>query len=228
MWNIIVRNLRKPFRWLIGAEEYWAGVMNRNENEIIELVKNGDEDAFAMLMNTYKAITYMYIDRYSLLYPNLLDRKELYQLSLMSLYNSASSYDPGMENAFSTYYAVLLEHDILMHLRMLATDKHRSNLNTISLDGVIAETDGVYLVDTLVNKNEKFSPEKYVDNDALYQQITTCLSNFSSKEADVFRMWMRGYSYSEISKKHQISEKSVEYTIRKIRVQMRNSLKEWY
>ena len=202
--------------------------MNRNENEIIELVKNGDEDAFAMLMNTYKAITYMYIDRYSLLYPNLLDRKELYQLSLMSLYNSASSYDPGMENAFSTYYAVLLELDILMHLRMLATDKHRSNLNTISLDGVIAETDGVYLVDTLVNKNEKFSPEKYVDNDALYQQITTCLSNFSSKEADVFRMWMRGYSYSEISKKHQISEKSVEYTIRKIRVQMRNSLKEWY
>ena len=228
MWNIIVRNLRKPFRWLIGAEEYWAGVMNRNENEIIELVKNGDEDAFAMLMNTYKAITYMYIDRYSLLYPNLLDRKELYQLSLMSLYNSALSYDPSMENAFSTYYAVLLEHDILMHLRMLATDKHRSNLNTISLDGVIAETDGVYLVDTLVNKNEKFSPEKYVDNDALYQQITTCLSNFSPKEADVFRMWMRGYSYSEISKKHQISEKSVEYTIRKIRVQMRNSLKEWY
>lgn len=228
MWNIIVRNLRKPFRWLIGAEEYWAGVMNRNENEIIELVKNGDEDAFAMLMNTYKAITYMYIDRYSLLYPNLLDRKELYQLSLMSLYNSASSYDPSMENAFSTYYAVLLEHDILMHLRMLATDKHRSNLNTVSLDGVIAETDGVYLVDTLVNKNEKFSPEKYVDNDALYQQITTCLSNFSPKEADVFRMWMRGYSYSEISKKHQISEKSVEYTIRKIRVQMRNSLKEWY
>ena len=196
-------------------------------NELVEDVLKGDEIAFAKLVELYKGVAYLYIDRYCLLYPDLMNRKDLYQLSLHSLYKSVVSYDRTLQTLFTTYYSVLLERDILMYLRSVRTQKNKSNVFAISLDNEINETNGVYLVETLENTNDAFEPEKYANNAIFYECIETHLKRYPVDERDIFKMWMQGFSYSEISERYKISHKQVEYIIHKIKVYLRTVLKDW-
>lgn len=191
-------------------------------------VKAGDEESFAQLVKEFEKVSQIYVDRYCLLFPKYLERKELYQLALLSLYKSALSYDPAMKVSFSTYFSVLLERDVLMHIRSINRDKNKSNLYAISLDSVIDETDGIYLVDAMRSEYDAFDPEKSTDTMLFYQCVKEALKHFSTKEIAIFKMWAQGYSYSEICAEHNVNRKRVEYILRKIKAQLRPSLEEWH
>lgn len=112
-------------------------------------------------------------------------------------------------------------------MRSVRTQKNKSNVFAISLDNEINETNGVYLVETLENTNDAFEPEKYANNAIFYECIETHLKKYPFDERDIFKMWMEGFSYSEISEKYKISHKQVEYIIHKIKVYLRTVLKDW-
>lgn len=67
-----------------------------NDYELIEKFNKGEEEAFLELMERYKKVSKIYIERYCALYPTYLDASELHQLSLLSLYNSILNYDKDM------------------------------------------------------------------------------------------------------------------------------------
>ena len=179
------------------------------------------------LMREHRGVSNAIVERYMIKYPNILNKRDLYQLSLISMYNSILKYDENRGSSFVTFYSVIFEREILMHLRSISSDKSRANLNAISLDRCIAETDGIYLIDSLENTHDYFEPAKCSDISLFYEVIDKAISEFSERDQNIFRMWMHGYTYLEIGEVHQLNKKAVEYVIRKIRIHIRPSLKQW-
>lgn len=198
-----------------------------NDYELIYLFTQGDEEALLLLMQKYKRVSYLYIDRYYYSMPKLLDRHDMYQMSLISLYNAILTYNEEKNSSFSTYFSVILNHDLLMYIRKLKKEANRSNLNTISLDQEIRDSDGIYLIESIANDREEFEPNQYVSNRAMHSVIDEQLKQFDNKEQEVFRLWMNGYTYLEICEQVDLNRKKVEYIIRKIKGTLKLSLYDW-
>lgn len=203
-------------------------IKNVNDVELIERFNQGDEEALKLLIQRYRKVAYVYIERYFTLFPNMLEKRELYQLSLISLYRSILGYKKEVECSFSHYFSVVFERDILMLLRHFKANNAKANFHCVSLDMRVAETDGIFLSDLLENRHDYFEPEKCMDKSTMYEVIENELNRYNEKEQKIFHMWMQGYTYKEIAKACVSEEKHVEYVIRKIRFRLRVLLEHWY
>lgn len=198
-----------------------------NDYELIYLFTQGEEEALTLLIQRYKRITFFYINRYFALFPKYLDKHEMYQISLVSLYNAILTFNEKKENTFSTYFCVVLEHDLLMYIRHMRKNSNLCNFNALSLDQAINESEGLYYMDTMVNKREEYDPVKYASQKEMHKEIEKQLLFFEEKERVVFHLWMEGYTYREISESTSLDKKKIEYIIHKVKGQLKVSLSEW-
>lgn len=107
--------------------------LNRQEEgELLERMKNGDEDAKNKLIEHNLRLVAHVIKKY---YSNYSDQEDLISIGTIGLIKAVNSFKSDSGTRLATYAARCIENEILMHFRSM-----KKNANVISIDEPI-ETD---------------------------------------------------------------------------------------
>lgn len=180
-----------------------------SEGFLISLIREGNHDAFLELARRYD--TTIRKMSYS---PKVADNEkdDLFQEGLIGLYKAAITYDENSNASFSTFAHICIKHSIISALRIYYSNKNYPILSSLPLDiseKEISKIQGLGLIT---------EPEKLLIEKESYEALMSKIdSELSSYERKVFKLFLRGMSYVDISARLQTSTKSVDNAIQRIR-----------
>ncbi|MEK6478979.1 RNA polymerase sigma-70 factor [Catalinimonas sp. 4WD22] len=178
---------------------------NFDENLLIQLLRQGDEDAFEMLYNRYweKMLTHAYHRTGS-----LETAKELTQEVFANLWRRRTQLN--IKSSFAAYIFTALKYTLLDHIRAQAVkDKYVEAIKKTA-----SETDNSTL--------------DFIAFEELSKTLEEAINQLPERCRLVFRLSrMEHYSNQEIAKKLQISTKTVENQITKAIKILRANIQEF-
>ncbi len=183
--------------------------MEKNKvRALIEQVRNGDQQAFADLLESYRPLVEALVTRFSQEGNPDLQRDDLRQEATLFFYNSILTYDMEQsEVEFGLYAKICMYHGLISHVRL--QKKHTAEQLTEWMNDthfVHEASDPV--TDVLERERER----------ALYSVIRQNLSDF---EYRVWQYYMSGKTAREIGGLLDKDERSVNNAIYRIRKKLR-------
>jgi len=136
---------------------------NYNDFEIINLVKQGDDEAFELMVNKYKFLIAKKIKQFNLVY----DYDDCFQESLILLHKSVVKYDETYGKTFTRFFELNLTNFLISY------KKKKNNYFTF-----------IYEKLPIYNHNSIEEPRRH---DFLDQEVYEVLDNLSSFEKEVFQ-----------------------------------------
>ena len=200
-----------------------------DDEQLIALCRIGDDEAYSVLVARYlftvrnRASVYnnsgihidLYVDGEKAV--EVKDEREeikfedLVQEGFIGLLNAVKCYESNFDTSFSTFAYLCIDRNILSAVRKSLAKKQipKSALSFIEDEQNLQE-------------NISRSPEEILiakeNLSAMKQKIAEILSD---TEREVLDLYLLGYSYSKIAEKLELSEKSVDNAIQRMRKKLK-------
>ena len=188
----------------------------QTDEELVELIKNGDDKAENELFGRYKDLV-VKISRGFFIVGG--DLEDLIQEGMIGLYKAIRGYSTHKETTFKTFAVICIKHQIQTAIKRANTYKNRPLSDAVSFQS-FERLD--YLPMELVLDT---TPAERIINkenfEILKQKLKTLLSE---KEFAVLKQYLQGYSYKEIAKNLGITEKSIDNSLTRIKAKLRANL----
>lgn len=165
--------------------------------EMISRIKNNDGRAFSELSEKYSALIHSMINKYSCETMTYEDAEDLHQEAQMLLLKAARTYDSDSGLTFGLYARICIRNGLVTLER-----KRRRTLKSVDLSDQLSVPDTTDFVDEIESAH------------ALIGKIACVLSK---REFSVFRCLTLDYNHDEIAMKLNVSKKSVENTVFRIK-----------
>ena len=188
--------------------------MGMKENyDLIIQAKNGDEAAFAKLVDLYRRMIYKIIFAHHLDNGDFrVDPEDLFQEGCLALYSALFSYEEGHNARFSTYAYIVIRGRIRQTLRS-------------QFRGV---NEGVYSLDCSNDHDEVFrvkeDPESYHREEVFAEELDRFVKSLNSEDQTIFEMKKEDYSYRQIAERLKISVKRVDNRLRCLKKKLKQHL----
>lgn len=183
-----------------------------NELELIEKVKDKDEEAFNILIKKYNKDIDIIVNKYlKVINEYNLDRSDLKQECLLTFIKSIKHYNKDIPSSFRTFLITNLENRISDILKGLNTKRSRVDTKALSLDK--------NLYNKIVSK--QFSPENEL---YLKERDKEILSLLSPEEVKVYELKKEDLTVKEISYVLGKTPKSIYNTIDRIKFKIEDAL----
>lgn len=103
--------------------------LEHNDYEIINLAREGNDEATTLLFEKYTPLIYKKIDLFHLNY----DREDMYQEGLMVLHKTLLKYEPSFNKTFTRFFEMNLERRLISIINKKARryEIFNSNINYI-------------------------------------------------------------------------------------------------
>ncbi len=187
-----------------------------NDEELVHKAQTGDSSAEAFLLERFKdtagrtaCIFYSKYTSYCTL--GLLDRDDLYQEGLIGLLSAIYSYKQNKGTAFRTYASVCICNRIKLAIRNANSKRNVPFGNLVPIDEAVIASPESAEDSFILNETEQ----------ALNDFIS---SELSELELSVVRLFLQDMSYKDISERLQISQKSVDNAIQRIRTKLKEHI----
>lgn len=188
--------------------------------EIINKIRNGDDDAFESLLHDHERMIYKIINSQTLTRGDyLIDDDSLFQEGSIALYNAALSYDESKGMSFSSYAYMVIRSRIVTVIRNI----RRKNNDCYSID-VIKNVD--YSTDfsnTTVCDNP---PAAYHREIEIKENLKKFLAELPREDKIIFSLRSDDVSYKEIAKLLNMNTKRIDNRIRMLKRRLRKLYEE--
>ncbi len=182
-----------------------------DRSELVDLlcrVREGEQDAFAALLNQYRPLIESLVTRFGADAPLESDREDLRQEAMMSFYHAILAYDMEQtEVEFGLYAKICISNALISQLRIQKRRTVEHLTESLSTD--------VFVHDSEDPAGRILEQERVK---ALYSVIRKSLSDF---EYRVWQCYMSGRTAGEIGRLVGKDEKSVSNAIYRIRKKLR-------
>lgn len=188
--------------------------------ELIEKVKNGDEESFNIILDDHKRIIYRLINMHALEKGDfMLDYDSLYQEGCIALYNAIFSYEKDKGMSFTSYAYMVL----------------RARINTVIRDEIRKYEDEHYSIDNCPNVDYHIAisnlcvaenPISYHKELEFEKQLNDFISKLSIEDKEIVKMRSDNYTYKMISERLNINTKRVDNRLRVLRKKLKKQLEE--
>ena len=185
------------------------------DGQLAALVQEGDSDAFAEL-----TARYMSLIRYKAapFHSAQLETDDLCQEGLVGLFYAARSYNSSNGAAFKTYAGICIANRMIMAYRSACSRKNKPLSNFVSL------SDEEHSEVTLPAGG--WDPEAMLaSSEGIGQMWKKIRSALSQRELRVLRLYLSGYSYSEIASRLSIAPKAADNALQRARMKLRGRFK---
>ena len=189
-----------------------------DDEKIVDFVKSGDKCALEYLINKYRNLVNLKVNRYFIIGA---EREDIVQEGLIGLFKAIKNFNTAKQNSFKTFASLCIERQLITAIKSSNRQKHMPLNSYLSLNMTAFENeDGnndTQIVDVLENtviedpldtitKKEYFSSVENV--------IDSSLSDFEKK---VLNRYVQGESYVKIAERLDAPVKSVDNAIQRIR-----------
>lgn len=185
---------------------------NLSTNELIELAKQGNTDAFEkVLRENEKKIKDLIIKEmaeagYQCRYSD--GMKDLLQIAKQQLSECMYGYKDNQSDFF-TYARICIRHSLRNEFRKDRTQKGMINQYAYRLDNRINDDEDMYYVDLVTNNQPSFEGIYCMDERNPRVVAEMIKEEVGELNAEIYNLKIQGYKNSEISKMLTISEKKV-------------------
>lgn len=176
---------------------------NLGDDEIVASIKNGNYEMLQVILDRYYPTISFYVKKYC---PSDYI-EDAFQEATVALYSAVKDYNP-LKASFSTFATLCIKRALIY---VIKSRQRRKDVPEELLTS-IEETD-------LVDSN---SPEKiFFDREDYKILADTIKLELSTLEYDVLQLYLSGDKYSVIASKLNISEKSVDNSLARIRKKLK-------
>mgnify|MGYP003375949180 CR=1 FL=1 len=191
--------------------------MDTAEIRAVIKAKNGDEESFEMLLKKYEKYLYASAKNYYLADG---DREDLIQEAMIGFLKGIKSFDFEKDASFKTFVAMCIRRHVFTAIKN-SNSKKNLMLNTNYPSDDEKNTENIIYVEKSPNAEEIYLYKELMEEFEKYSE-----KNFSRMEKEVLNYLLKGYSYGEIVDMMGKSTKTVDNTYQRIKVKVKNWLKE--
>ncbi len=200
---------------------------NIKDEDLIEIIKSGDKQAFDYLLNKYKELVNIKVSKYFIIGA---ERDDIVQEGLIGLFKAIKNYKPDMQNSFKNFANMCIERQLITAIKTSNRQKHMPLNSYLSLNiSAYNEEDGesdTSLMD-IFNTALIEDPLDTITKKEYYQDIENAIDkSLSDFEKKVLNQYINGKSYVEIAQNLDTPVKSVDNAIQRIRKKAIKGLKQ--
>ena len=189
-----------------------------NDIEIIKLAKQGDEKAIDELYDKYRKNILVIAKKYFL---NDGNNDDIVQEGMMGFLKAINTFDAEKGNFYS-YLIKLVEQQIINAIKKSNALKNsplneRFNLNS---QGELELTDNEKVLGI---PNDSLTPESTILMEENHKELTDLMfDKLSEFERKVMQLYLSGFSYNDIIEKLNVSYKSVDNALNRVKTKLHN------
>ena len=190
---------------------------NLTDEEIIEKIHSGDEDALTYVLNKYKELVNMKVSKYFIVGA---EKEDTIQEGMIGLYKAIKSFNTDKQNSFKSFANICIERQLITAIKSSNRQKHIPlnsylSLNTAAYDN--NEDNSVELLETFNSKTIE-DPLDTIMKQEYYKEVENAVNkNLSKFEKQVLERFLKGESYTKIAERLDSPVKSVDNAIQRIR-----------
>lgn len=186
------------------------------DEELIELSRNGNNDALEALINRYVGLVRQKTFRFFLVGA---DKEDLMQEGLIGLFKATRDYDTSYNVPFKSFAETCIMRQVATAIKAATRLKHGPLNNSISLSQPLFDDDeeAAALMDVIC-RDSLPNPEEIVINKErcciMGKKIQSLLSKF---EKQVLGYYLEGRTYHDIALKLDKPQKAVDNALQRIK-----------
>ena len=175
-----------------------------SDDVLAEISNNGDDNAFNELVIRYLGRIRTIARKYS---AQGYEQNDFVQEGLLALMRACRTFDDQVGSSFGSYVSLLVERRFISIIRGSQSQKAVPDSALVRIDGMEEE-----LTDVVRSPEEQL-----MEKEQLRQVLHRLRTVLSAREYEVLMLFASGLSYSKISNKLNISEKSVDNALQRAR-----------
>lgn len=189
---------------------------NMPDEEVVKLIKQGDDDAFSYLCEKYKDIINVKVSKYYIIGA---ERDDTVQEGMIGLFKAIKSYDETKQNSFKTFANICVERQLITAIKSSNRQKHQPLNSYLSLNNSAYDNDDndEELINTFDSKTIEDPLDTVMKKEYIAHIENTIDKTLSSFEKQVLNRYIKGESYVDIANKLDAPVKSVDNAIQRIR-----------
>ena len=194
-----------------------APELPENEAALLALAASGDTAAEEALVLRYTPLVY---SQTRTCYRNGWERSDFVQEGMVGLIRAIGEFSPERNVPFTAFAAVCIRNELYAALRKTLSSKNLPLEGYISLSDRNEEAINELFSDSTVQSEL----DRVLDRDEARQLVEDLKKQLSPLEQKVFSAWLRGYSTDETSNALNLTRKSVDNAMSRIRTKGRRIL----
>lgn len=200
---------------------------NMKDEDLIEIIKSGDKQAFEYLINKYKELVNLKVGKYFIIGA---EKDDIMQEGLIGLFKAIKSYKSDMQSSFKSFANMCIERQLITAIKTSNRQKHIPlnsylSLNMSAYDEEEGESDTSLL--EIFNNTLIEDPLDTITKKEYYQNIEDTIErSLSDFEKKVLNKYINGKSYTEIAEDLDTTVKSIDNAIQRIRKKAIKGLKQ--
>ena len=200
-------------------------VDERDDLELLALVRGGDDLALASLLTRYRAFARVKARSFFLVGA---DRDDVVQEGMIGLYKAIRDFDPTMETSFRGFAELCISRQMISAIKAATRHKHGPLNSYVSFSRPMAsdDDDDRVLADVLPAPLGADPAEMLISAErirALQAHVNEVLSDL---EVEVLRLYVEGKTYVEIAEIVQRHTKAVDNALQRVKRKLDVHLKD--
>ena len=164
-------------------------------------------NTFEIFCNEYsyrelRGICNHFYSQYNDMLSNLIDMEDYFQTMCINIFKD-NKFDDDRAS-IRTYVNIKIKYATFTLVRDLKAKKRSVNYNTVSIDSAIKSSEDLYITDMLEDESNDYEE---IETDNCLDKICELIPKEQQKV--IFKMHIQGYSFVEIGKKVNLTNKQV-------------------
>jgi RNA polymerase sporulation-specific sigma factor len=193
-----------------------------NDYELLYLVSENNEDANEIFYKKYKPLIEI---KASKVFPIIKNKgyelNDLIQEGMIGLSQALNDYKEQKDVTFYTFANVCIDRQILSFVRNVNRQKHKVLNESISMDSSY-DNNGNPLMNSIYDDKNSNPEDDLVSLETSSELKEKIYQELNEKQKEVFDLRMQGFNLMEIASLLNISRKSVEGILSRIRIKIKN------
>ena len=190
---------------------------NLTDEQIIDKIHEGDEEALTYILNKYKELVNMKVSKYFIIGA---EKEDTVQEGMIGLFKAIKSFDAKKQNSFKSFANICIERQLITAIKSSNRQKHMPLNSYLSLNMSAYDNNDDESVELLETFNSKTieDPLDTIMKQEYYKEVEDAVNkNLSKFEKQVLDRFLKGESYVKIAEKLDSPVKSVDNAIQRIR-----------
>ncbi|RAO99749.1 RNA polymerase sigma70 factor [Petrotoga sp. 9PW.55.5.1] len=188
-----------------------------NLNRLIELSQIGDNQALGIILEKFEPMVKSIVSKY---YGTWLEFEDFLQIGLVGLIQAVYNFKKDANTKFSSFAYMNISSEVKSFITYLNRNKHKVLTEALSMESTdenFTENADYYIQS--VNPDKRDYLKEYF--------ISKSLEELEKHETEIVELWLKGYTYKEISKQLKTTTKKVDNTIQKIKKVLEKKTEEY-
>ena len=194
---------------------YSDELVNMSDEEVVELARQGDNDAQEDLIGKYKTFVRAKARSYFLIGA---DKEDIIQEGMIGLYKAIRDYRPDKLSSFRAFAELCITRQIITAIKTATRQKHIPLNSYISLNKPIYDEDSDRTLLDVISGTRVTDPEELVISQEDFDDIEAKMGEIlSSLEWNVLMYYLEGKSYQDIAAGLDRHVKSIDNALQRVK-----------